>query len=235
MTLEGSIRRLHAFLAGSFPFSWQIVIADNASTDGTLAIARRLSYSLDGVEVIHLAQKDGGGRSGARGPTPTPACSATWTSTSRPTSPGCCRWSRRCCRVTATWRSAPGCPPGSSPARLQARADLAQLQPAVAACPPCSFQRCAMWVQGDPCRHRSRAARRGAGRGLVLRYRAPRRCAAARAADPRGAGRLGRRHRLAGRHPRHRARRPARRRTAALRRPSDRLTWVSPRRPMLAP
>jgi glycosyltransferase involved in cell wall biosynthesis len=59
-TLEGSIRRLHAFLAGSFPFSWQIVIADNASNDGTLAIARRLSYSLDGVEVIHLAQKGRG-------------------------------------------------------------------------------------------------------------------------------------------------------------------------------
>ena len=60
LTLEGSIRRLHVFLASSFPFSWRIVIADNASTDGTLAIARRLSYSLDGVEVIHLGQKGRG-------------------------------------------------------------------------------------------------------------------------------------------------------------------------------
>ena len=34
--------------------------------------------------------------------------SPTWTSTSRPTSTPCCRWWRRCSRVTATWRSAPG-------------------------------------------------------------------------------------------------------------------------------
>jgi glycosyltransferase involved in cell wall biosynthesis len=60
LTLEGSVRRLHAYLAGSLPFSWQIVIADNASTDGTLAVARRLSYELEGVEVVHLAQKGRG-------------------------------------------------------------------------------------------------------------------------------------------------------------------------------
>jgi glycosyltransferase involved in cell wall biosynthesis len=60
LTLEGSIRRLHGFLAGAFPFSWQIVIADNASTDGTLAIARRLTYELDGVEVVHLGEKGRG-------------------------------------------------------------------------------------------------------------------------------------------------------------------------------
>ncbi len=59
--LEGSVRRLHAFLAhGSFPFSWRITIADNASTDGTLAVARRLSYELDRVEVIHLRAKGRG-------------------------------------------------------------------------------------------------------------------------------------------------------------------------------
>src|SRR4051794_27147681 len=34
--LGRSIRRLHAFLSESFPFSWRIVVADNASTDGTL-------------------------------------------------------------------------------------------------------------------------------------------------------------------------------------------------------
>jgi glycosyltransferase involved in cell wall biosynthesis len=59
-TLEGSIRRLHSFLRGGLPFSWQIVIADNASTDGTLAIARRLSYELDRVEVVHLRAKGRG-------------------------------------------------------------------------------------------------------------------------------------------------------------------------------
>jgi len=61
VALEGSVRRLHAFLAHvGFPFSWRITIADNASTDGTLAVARRLSYELSGVEVIHLRAKGRG-------------------------------------------------------------------------------------------------------------------------------------------------------------------------------
>src|ERR1700736_6504250 len=59
-TLEGSIRRLHGFLSSSFPFSWRILIADNASTDGTLAISRRLTYELAGVEVLHLPEKGRG-------------------------------------------------------------------------------------------------------------------------------------------------------------------------------
>jgi glycosyltransferase involved in cell wall biosynthesis len=59
-TLEGSIRRLHGYLRSTFPFSWQVVIADNASTDGTLAIARRLTYDLSGVEVVHLPEKGRG-------------------------------------------------------------------------------------------------------------------------------------------------------------------------------
>ena len=59
IVLEGSLRHLHGFLT-TFPFSWRIVIADNASTDGTLALARRLSYELDAVEVIHLPGKGRG-------------------------------------------------------------------------------------------------------------------------------------------------------------------------------
>jgi glycosyltransferase involved in cell wall biosynthesis len=59
IALEASLRRLHGFL-GTFPFSWRIVIADNASTDGTLALARRLSYELASVEVIHLPCKGRG-------------------------------------------------------------------------------------------------------------------------------------------------------------------------------
>ncbi len=35
------------------------------------------------------------------------ACSPTWTSTCPPTWPRCCPWSRRCCRGTPTWPSAP--------------------------------------------------------------------------------------------------------------------------------
>src|SRR3954471_19337344 len=59
-TLEPSVRRLHEFLASEFPLSWQIVIADNASSDGTLALARRLSAELDGVEVLHVRAKGRG-------------------------------------------------------------------------------------------------------------------------------------------------------------------------------
>src|ERR1700731_3765751 len=59
-TLEWSIRRLLGFLSSSFPFSWRILIADNASTDGTLAISRRLTYELGGVEVLHLPEKGRG-------------------------------------------------------------------------------------------------------------------------------------------------------------------------------
>ncbi len=60
VALEASLRRLHGFLTATFPFSWRIIIADNASSDGTLAIARRLSYELSGVEVLHLPAKGRG-------------------------------------------------------------------------------------------------------------------------------------------------------------------------------
>ena len=59
--LEGSIRRLHAFLSdGGFPFTWLLAIADNASTDGTLTVARRLQHELRNVHVIHLDAKGRG-------------------------------------------------------------------------------------------------------------------------------------------------------------------------------
>ena len=38
--LQDSIRRLHEFLSHEMPYAWRIVIADNASTDATLAMAR---------------------------------------------------------------------------------------------------------------------------------------------------------------------------------------------------
>jgi Glycosyl transferase family 2 len=37
--LERSIRNLHRYLRTQLPFSWRIVIADNASTDATPAVA----------------------------------------------------------------------------------------------------------------------------------------------------------------------------------------------------
>jgi glycosyltransferase involved in cell wall biosynthesis len=59
-SLERSVRRLHRFLRSNMPFVWRIVIADNASTDTTLDIARRLADELAGVEVLHLTEKGRG-------------------------------------------------------------------------------------------------------------------------------------------------------------------------------
>lgn len=54
------VRRLHAFLALSFPFPARITIADNASTDTTLEVANQLVDQLDGVRVVHLDRKGRG-------------------------------------------------------------------------------------------------------------------------------------------------------------------------------
>ncbi len=58
--LERSVRRLHRFLSDGFPFSWRIVVADNASTDATPEIAARLAGSLPGVSVLRLDRKGRG-------------------------------------------------------------------------------------------------------------------------------------------------------------------------------
>jgi putative flippase GtrA len=58
--LEGSVRRLHGFLTEHFPFSWRIVVADNASTDGTPFIAAALAQELDGVAHLRLDRKGRG-------------------------------------------------------------------------------------------------------------------------------------------------------------------------------
>src|SRR5436189_1215705 len=58
--LERSIRRLHRFLGAELPFSWRIVIADNASTDATPAIAEALARELPAVEVLRLDRKGRG-------------------------------------------------------------------------------------------------------------------------------------------------------------------------------
>ncbi|MGX9788217.1 glycosyltransferase [Mycobacterium sp. MMS18-G62] len=59
--LPGSIRRLHQYLATEVPYRSRITVADNASTDNTLAVARALATELDDVEVIHLDAKGRGG------------------------------------------------------------------------------------------------------------------------------------------------------------------------------
>lgn len=58
--LAGCVRRLHAFLRDGFPFSTRITVADNASTDSTLAVARALAEELPEVEVVHLDRKGRG-------------------------------------------------------------------------------------------------------------------------------------------------------------------------------
>src|SRR3954469_20540806 len=58
--LEPSIRRLHRFLSDGFPFTWRIVIADNASSDATPEIARRLALTLPGVRHLRLERKGRG-------------------------------------------------------------------------------------------------------------------------------------------------------------------------------
>jgi glycosyltransferase involved in cell wall biosynthesis len=60
LALEGSVRMLHAYLSATLPFSWQITIVDNASTDGTLQVARRLMYELPEVGAMHLPAKGRG-------------------------------------------------------------------------------------------------------------------------------------------------------------------------------
>jgi len=59
--LPGSVRRLHHFLATEVPYPSRIIVADNASTDDTLAVAHALAADLPDVDVIHLDAKGRGG------------------------------------------------------------------------------------------------------------------------------------------------------------------------------
>ena len=58
--LEDGIRRLHAYLVSSFPFSFLITIADNGSGDGTWALARELAGELTDVRAVRLEAKGRG-------------------------------------------------------------------------------------------------------------------------------------------------------------------------------
>jgi putative flippase GtrA len=58
--LPGSVRRLHEYLTSSFPFSFRITVADNASDDTTFEVAEGLAGELTGVRVVHLPLKGRG-------------------------------------------------------------------------------------------------------------------------------------------------------------------------------
>ncbi len=58
--LEGSIAKLSAYLEAHCPYRWRIVIADNASTDRTPEVGRRLAEASERVDYIRLEQKGRG-------------------------------------------------------------------------------------------------------------------------------------------------------------------------------
>src|SRR5215210_5709063 len=61
VALPESIPALCAYLETYFPYRWSVVIADNASTDNTLAVARELAAAYHPhVTVMHLEEKGRG-------------------------------------------------------------------------------------------------------------------------------------------------------------------------------
>lgn len=58
--LRESIARLHRYLTAELPFSWRITVVDNASTDGTDAVAAEIAAELDGVTLLRLERKGRG-------------------------------------------------------------------------------------------------------------------------------------------------------------------------------
>ncbi|MBV8996806.1 MAG: bifunctional glycosyltransferase family 2/GtrA family protein [Pseudonocardiales bacterium] len=58
--LEPCVRALHAHLTAGVPYPFQITVADNASTDTTLAVANRLAAEFSTVRVVHMPEKGKG-------------------------------------------------------------------------------------------------------------------------------------------------------------------------------
>lgn len=58
--IADSLRRLHTYLRRYVPYPFRITVADNASTDDTLAIAAELARQIDGLRVVHLDRKGRG-------------------------------------------------------------------------------------------------------------------------------------------------------------------------------
>jgi glycosyltransferase involved in cell wall biosynthesis len=59
-TLAANVATLRDFLAANLPQPWRIVIADNASTDATLAIAHELAAGDARIRAFHLDRKGRG-------------------------------------------------------------------------------------------------------------------------------------------------------------------------------
>ena len=54
--LEPCLRRLHAHLSTQLPYPFRITVAENASTDRTVEVARRVAAELPGIEVLVLPE-----------------------------------------------------------------------------------------------------------------------------------------------------------------------------------
>ncbi|HZD96923.1 MAG TPA: dolichyl-phosphate beta-glucosyltransferase, partial [Micromonosporaceae bacterium] len=54
------VRRLHGYLAATFPYAFRITIADNASTDATPYVAEQLALALPYVAVVRIPAKGRG-------------------------------------------------------------------------------------------------------------------------------------------------------------------------------
>ena len=59
-TLVANVTRLQTYLVASFPFSFRVTIADNASTDRTWEIAQHLEATIPEVRAVHLVAKGRG-------------------------------------------------------------------------------------------------------------------------------------------------------------------------------
>jgi glycosyltransferase involved in cell wall biosynthesis len=59
-SLERSVRRVREFLGASFPYRWEVFVADNGSSDGTQEIAARLSEEFDDVGYFSIPQRGRG-------------------------------------------------------------------------------------------------------------------------------------------------------------------------------
>jgi glycosyltransferase involved in cell wall biosynthesis len=58
--LEKSVRTVREFLGRTFPYPWQVTVADNGSTDGTFEIAQRLARECADVHCFRLEQRGRG-------------------------------------------------------------------------------------------------------------------------------------------------------------------------------
>jgi len=58
--LEQSVRTVREFLGRTFPYRWQVTVADNGSSDGTFEIAQRLAREFGDVHCFRLEQRGRG-------------------------------------------------------------------------------------------------------------------------------------------------------------------------------